>query len=272
MAQAAEQMGGDDLAVRLPLAGRDEFADLAAAFDAVRDRLEATFRKQERLTAQQRRFTADASHELKTPLAIIKGSTSMALMTTAPDDPALPTFRQINTAADTMTGLVQDLLLLARSDDGQLARNPSVLLVQGVLERAAARTFLPHAPISLRLPDEALCIRSSEDELVRLFGNLLDNAARHTPWDGCIDISAASRGSLIAVTIADTGLGIAPQHLAHLGERFYRADPARARAQGGTGLGLSIVQSIARAHGGRVNIESTVGVGTRVCITLPVDM
>jgi len=272
MAQAAERVGGEDMGERLPVAGHDEFADLAATFNAVLERLEHAFHKQRRLMEQQRRFTADASHELKTPLTIIKGNTSMALLTTPPGDPALPTFQQIDTAADTMSSLVQDLLLLARSDDGQLARNPVSLLVREVLERAIARTPQPHPPIYLHVADEALTVRGNEGELVRLFGNLLDNAARYASPEGRIDATAACADGHIVVTIADTGAGISPEHLAHLGERFYRADAARARTEGGTGLGLSIVQGIARAHGGRLDIQSAVGVGTTVRITLPADV
>lgn len=269
MAQAAGRVSESDWGERLPVAGRDEFADLAATFNGVLDRLEAAFRRQERVMEQQRRFTGDASHELKTPLTIIKGNTSLALEMGGEDDPSRLSLQEIDRAADTMSRLVQDLLLLARSDDGRLAQNPIELLVRDVLEQAIARTPRRSAPVRLRLADETLRVRGSEAELARLFSNLLDNAARHTPLDGSIGLTAVREGAWVTVSVSDTGPGIAPEHMAHLGERFYRADNARARADGGTGLGLSIVRGIAEAHGGRVEIESALGRGTTVRISLP---
>ena len=108
----------------------------------------------------------------------------------------------------------------------------------------------------------------NEEELVRLFANLLQNAARATPTEGTIAVSARRQGPDVIVTVADTGVGIAPEHLAHLGERFYRVDPARARRDGGSGLGLSICRSIAEAHGGTLAFASTPGAGTTVTVTL----
>lgn len=269
MAQAAGRVSEARMGERLPVVGHDEFADLATTFNSVLDRLETAFRRQERLIEQQRRFTGDASHELKTPLTIIKGNTSLALDAGDPDDSSRLALQEIDRAADTMSGLVQDLLLLARSDGGQLAQNPIELLVREVLEQAIARTPRRSAPIRLRLADELLRVRGTEGELVRLFSNLLDNAARHTPLDGSIGITAVREGDWITVSVSDTSPGIAPEHVVHLGERFYRVDGARARTDGGTGLGLSIVRGIAEAHGGRIEIQSTLGRGTTVRVSLP---
>ncbi len=127
----------------------------------------------------------------------------------------------------------------------------------------------PGAPIRLTPGAEALCVEANEGELIRLFVNLLENAQRYTPPEGSITVSARREGDRLVVTVADTGVGIAPEHLPHLGERFYRADASRARSDGGTGLGLSICRSIAEAHGGWLTIESTVGVGTTVTVSLP---
>ncbi len=220
MAQAAGRVSESDWGERLPVAGRDEFADLAATFNGVLDRLESAFRRQERLMEQQRRFTGDASHELKTPLTIIKGNTSLALAMGNEDDPSLLALQEIDRAADTMSGLVQDLLLLARSDDDQLAQNPIELLVCDVLEQSIARTPRRSAPVRLRLSDEALRVRGVENELVRAFSNLLDNAVRHTPLDGSIGITAVREGEWVTVSVSDTGPGIAPEYVAHLGERL----------------------------------------------------
>jgi signal transduction histidine kinase len=279
LTQAAARIGAEDLSERLPVAGQeDEFGELAATFNGMLGRLEETFRDQERLVEQlrrlveqQRRFTADASHELRTPLTVIKANTSLCKS----GSPALNDYQQsvedIDRAADSMSRLVHDLLLLARSDGGQLGQNRIALPIKEVLERAT--TGLPHqqcAPIRIEAPDASLCVHGNEDEMIRLFANLLKNAVRYTPPEGCITVTAVRDGSDARVSVTDTGIGIPPEHLPHLGERFYRVDPARSRLDGGTGLGLSICKSIVEAHGGTIAFESEAGVGTTVTVTLPV--
>jgi len=267
---AAGQIGAQDLSRRLPASGGDEFAELAATFNGLLGRLEDAFGHQARLMAQQRRFTGDASHELKTPLTVIQGNASLALGGPQTEAQYRSMLGEIDAAAGTMARLVGDLLLLARSDDGHLGRTRIEMLVREVLEQAAARGLRSSGPpIRLDIPDPSLSLVGSEDELVRLFANLLDNAARHTPAGGCITVSARRDGDAVVVTVADTGEGIAAHHLPHLGERFYRVDEARARADGGTGLGLSICRGIAEAHGGILAFESVLGQGTTVRLTLP---
>jgi two-component system sensor histidine kinase BaeS len=124
-------------------------------------------------------------------------------------------------------------------------------------------------PIAIAGADPSLCVDGNELELVRLLTNLLENAARYTPTDGRIIVSVSRAGARIRVVVADTGCGIAPEHLPHLGQRFYRADPSRSRTGGGIGLGPSICLSIVAAHGGTLGIDSTLGQGTRVTVDLP---
>ena len=271
LTRAAGQISAHDLSERLPVTGEDEFAELGETFNAVLGRLEAAFRHQQHLVAQQRRFTADASHELKTPLTVIQGNASLALsgtMTVA-DYPEL--VQEINGAAATMARLVQDLLLLARSDDGQLGRDRVGVLIREVLERAISRSgHEDGVTVVLTVADEILCVLCNEDELQRLFANLLDNARRHTPGGGRITVAASRDGDHIVVRVSDTGTGIAPEHLPHLFDRFYRVDAARSRRDGGTGLGLSISRSIVEAHQGTISLTSVVGEGTTVCVELPV--
>jgi signal transduction histidine kinase len=252
------------------VSGNDEFSELADTFNGLLGRLESAFSEQQRLLEQQRRFTGDASHELKTPLTIIKGNTSMALDSESSVDGYRQTLREIDRAADTMSSLVQDLLLLARSDGGQLGTDRIELLLREVLERAiSAIAYHRGAPVTLQIEDNALIVPGNEGELVRLFTNLLDNATRYTPVDGRITVRVGKQGNRVTVIIADTGTGIAAEHLAHLGERFYRVDSSRSRPAGGTGLGLSICKSIVDAHQGTMTFQSKVGVGTAVTITLP---
>ncbi len=270
IAAAAGRIEAQDLSHRLPVSGDDEFSDLAETINGMLARLEGSFARQEQAFEQQRRFAADASHELRTPLTIIKANTSLSLSErrTAPEYEK--TLRAVDTAADRMTRIVQDLLLLARADADQLAYSLAPTPLADVLYSAAAAVPTEGAaPIRIDLP-ESLLVLGHADSLTRLFSNLLENAARHTPPDGQITVSAETHEEQIAVQIADTGAGIAPEHLPHVTERFYRVEAARSRAQGGTGLGLAICRSIADAHGGAIEVSSVLGQGTTVRVTLQV--
>ncbi len=266
---AADQIGVSDLSARLPVTGDDEFAEFARTFNGLLARLQSAFAQQRQSLEQQKRFTADASHELKTPLTIIKGSASMALAREQQPETYIRTLREIDTAADSMSHLVQDLLLLARADGGQLGKSRIELPLREVLDGASSGVPKCCAEVQVELEDEALCVFGNQRELVRLFGNLLSNAARHTPLNGEIRVTGKAMVDAVVVTVADTGSGIAPEHLAHLGERFYRVDTSRSRPDGGTGLGLSICKGIAAAHQGMITIESTPGKGTTVQVRLP---
>lgn len=265
--QAAARMG-DTASARLPAQGRDEFAQMAATFNGLLERLDASFQQQARLLEQQRRFTADASHELKTPLTVIQGTASQMRHGPVSEEECHQAMAEIAEAAGGMACLVQDLLLLARSDEGRMGRSRITVLAREVLARAASRLPPNAPPVAMRMDDEALAFRGNEDELVRLFANLIQNAAQATPADGRITVAARQQGPDVVVTVTDTGAGIAPEHLPHLGERFYRVDSARARRDGGTGLGLSICRSIVEAHGGTWAFASAPGQGTTVTVTL----
>jgi heavy metal sensor kinase len=260
---AAAQIGAEDLSRRLKVTGRDELAELASTFNGMIARLQAAFE-------QQRRFTADASHELRTPLARIKVTTSMALAGEQPPEEYKTALRIADQAANVMDRLIQQLLLLARADAGQLQIQRSRLDLRDVLQEAV--TAVNHketVPVALDLPAEPIEINGDADHLGRVFVNLLDNALRHTPAEGQIVVRARVVGDHVEARVTDTGEGIAPEHLPHLGERFYRVDAARARKSGGTGLGLAISRSIVQAHGGHLTIESEVGQGTVVTVSLP---
>jgi len=277
IAQTAAHIGAQDLSRRLEVVGGDEFAALAATINGMLGRLHLAFSEQqslvhelERMVEQQRRFTADASHELRTPLTIVKANTSLALRGTPTEGEYREVIEDIDLAADTMARLVRDLLLLARSDAGQLGHDPIPLPLKEILDRArTAISTRATAPILLDCPDPELMIDGVPDELVRLFSNLLANAIRYTPLNGMITISVRTIGQMASIAIVDTGCGIASEHLPHLGERFYRVDSARSRPDGGAGLGLSICKSIAQGHGGTLRIESIVDQGTTVTVTLP---
>lgn len=267
---AAAQISAQDLSRRLVVTGKDELSELASTFNGMIGRLDEAFSELERAYEQQRRFTGDASHELRTPLTAIKANTSFALSGDRTPEELREALVEADEAADTMSRIVQDLLLLARSDSGQLNLMLEPTDLQDVLRRAAASVQgRSPAPIRIELPETPLGVRGDSHHLVRLFVNLLENASRHTPAEGQITVSAREAAGEVEVRVRDTGEGIAPEHLPHVCERFYRVDSARARAQGGTGLGLAICRSIVQAHGGTLRIASELGQGTTVEVTLP---
>jgi len=268
---AAEEIEADNLSRRLPVIGADEFSHLAVTFNGMIARLETAFAQLAESVEQERRFTADASHELRTPLTTIKAHTSLALRGERSPETYRKALKAIDGAADLMTQLVQDLLLLARSDSGQLALDCQPISLQELVDDTIE---LAHhegqAPIHVAIAEPALTMHGDPHHLTRLLLNLLDNALRHTPPEGQVTLAAVRMGEEVHITVADTGEGIAPEHLPHLGERFYRADTARTRQHGGTGLGLSICRGIVAAHGGSLTIDSNLGRGTTVTVVLPV--
>jgi heavy metal sensor kinase len=258
IAGTAARLGASDLSERLPVSGADEFSELSSSFNAMLARLEEAFER-------QRRFTADASHELRTPLSIIQANSSMALEHPWPEDRYREFLTAIDSAAARQSRIVEELLFLARADAGKLAGDVGPVCLSEVLEEAAEAVSRPNRPgIRLEDMDPALVVSGSGSELTRLFTNLLENAVRHTPLEGTVTVSAIVDATSVVVAVTDTGEGIAPEHLPHLGERFYRVDAARSAATGGNGLGLAICRSITEAHGGRMTIESNVGEGTTV--------
>lgn len=268
---AAEALNPDDLSQRLPVVGADEFAHLATTMNGMLNRIEGAFTRLKESVERERRFTADASHELRTPLTAIKANTSLALKGERTPEQYREALMAVNQASDSMTRLVQDLLLLARSDSGQLALDPQDVDPRVLFEDAVAllQPSKTQAPVSIQVEEGTGTIHGDRQHLQRLVANLLENALRYTPADGHITLTARRQDGAVVLSVADTGEGIAPEDLAHLGERFFRADPSRARQHGGAGLGLAICRSIVEAHHGTMTIDSAPGEGTRVTVTLP---
>lgn len=268
VANAAEAIQAENLSQRLPVHGADEFAHLTRVLNTMLARLEAAFER-------QRRFTGDASHELRTPLAVIKATSSLATTDQWEVDACHGAMRSIEGAADRAEHIVEHLLLLARSDANTLLPDPRPVELDKALKAAveeARVTAFKGTPILLEASQVAGCTVLGEfDQLCRVFINLLTNALRHTPADGRIIVAAERQAGVLIVQVADNGEGIPAAHLEHLGERFYRVDTARGRNRGGSGLGLAICKAILAAHNGTMTIDSSVGVGTVVTVTLPVS-
>ncbi len=269
--RAARNISAHDLHKRLNLQlPNDEVGRLAETFDQMLERLEDSFE-------QQRRFVADASHEMRTPLTILKGDVEVALNRRRSADSYRNTLEMVNLTTDQMIAMVQELLLLARADNNQSLLNVQQLnLAELLMEQTAA--LMPKAlkreiELNLDAPD-VLLIEADQVKLNRLFMNLIDNAIKYSNSGDTVAVSAAISGEQVRVAVADSGHGIAPKHLPHLFDRFYRVDKARSRLatnghSSGTGLGLSIAQWVTQLHHGRVEVESRLGQGTTFTVWLP---
>lgn len=262
--RAAERIGGRTLGVRVPQPGtHDEVASLARALNNMLDRLEGSFET-------QRRFTSDASHELRTPVTAISGHASYLLRRTHPNAQQTESLNIIRSEADRLTNLISSLLELARSDSGVTQLRVQPVLAQLFLSDIA-RELKPLAQAqgaTLSAEGQEVTFLADPDRLKQVLLNLVSNAlkagARH------VRLVSSQDGPEVQLAVHDDGPGIAPEHLPKLFDRFYRVDESRARDVGGSGLGLSIVKAIVDAHGGRIWVESQVGDGTSVYVRLPI--
>jgi two-component system OmpR family sensor kinase len=212
---------------------------------------------------------ADASHELRTPLAAVRAYAELFTRgaATRPDDLECA-MTGITRESERMSILVEDLLLLARLDEGRPIAREEVALDDVVHEAVeTARTVDPGRPLELEL--EPLEVVGDHDRLRQIIDNLLANVRSHTPPGTPVHVRLAREGGHARVTVADRGPGMTAEEASHVFERFYRADESRARASGGAGLGLSIVAAVAEAHGGTVSVESARGEGSTFHIDIP---
>jgi signal transduction histidine kinase len=262
----ARDIQATDLSRRIELAGPDdELKQLADTFDAMLARLDAAF-------AAQRQFVADASHELRNPLAIIRTNVDVALADPDADPQDLRhTITVVKRAGDRMSRLVDDLLALARRQEPTLEHERVDL---GAAVAEASDDFLVPAEARGIVLDRAIApevvVIGDRDALKRAVANLLENAVRLAPASTRIKLATGSEGGRAWIAVADEGPGIAAEDQQHVFDRFWRADKARSRADGGTGLGLAIVRQIAESHGGHVRLHSKVGVGSTFVIWLPI--
>ncbi|MGO1056813.1 sensor histidine kinase [Crossiella sp. CA198] len=259
---ASTRLGAGDLAERVPVRGDDEIAELAGAFNRMADSLQ---RSEER----QRRMIADIAHELRTPLANIRGYLEALKDGVLPPDRAL--FASLHEEALLQQRLIEDIQLLALADAGSLAyeRGPVDLGEVVAATRTGFQAVAGAAEVELvsTVDDPAPVVDGDPNRLRQVLGNLVSNAIRATPAGGRVTLSARREGAAAVLTVADTGSGIAAADLPFVFDRFWRADDARARATGGSGLGLSIAREIVAAHGGVITAESPGG--ARFTVRLP---
>ena len=266
MRRQAEAISDRDIGRRLaPPATRDEVAALGATFNALLDRLQAAFER-------ERGFVADAGHELRTPLAILRTELDLAARPGRTREALVEAIHEAGQETDRLIRLAEDLLLLARIDNaGPLLRPVSTVLPQ-LLEAAArgagARAADRGVTVKVSSPP-GLTVMADPDRLRQAVGNLLDNATRYAPPGSAVEVTAACTDGMVTVEVADRGPGFPEDFLPHAFERFQRAEAARSREDGGTGLGLSIVRAIAGAHGGAATAANRAGGGAVVGLRVP---
>jgi heavy metal sensor kinase len=266
LTRLARRISAEDLGQRLDLPlPDDEVGRLARTFDEMIARLDEAFRR-------QRQFTADASHELRTPMTVIKGQIEVALQRERDPQAYRQVLQAVNEEVDRMIRLVGSLLTLARADAGQIPITLEPVSLPDVVS-AAIEQVQPLASrrgIDLQLSSSRpVTLRADDDLILQLLLNLLDNAIKYTAAGGQVTVGWNANGREVELWVRDTGSGIAREHLTRLFERFYRVDKARSRAEGGSGLGLAISRWIAEAHGGSISVESDLGRGSTFTVRLP---
>jgi len=268
LTRTARYIKAGDLHQRVPVPrARDEVQTLALTFNEMIERLDNAF-------IQQRRFVADASHELRTPVAAIRSMTDVIL---AQKDPVhreeyVAVLNEINLEAERLGQLISDLLALARADEGQtlFEWRPVRLDLLAADVAATAEALAAERSITLEQGKrEPATVLGDEARLIQVILNLLDNAISYTYPGGKVKLSVEVNNKNACLTISDTGIGIESEHLEHIFKRFYRADPARSCTVGGNGLGLAIVDWVVHTHGGTITVESQVGVGSTFHVMLP---
>lgn len=269
MSHATQRIADGRYGERVQVVGKDELAQLASRFNLMAEKLD-------QVESMRRRLIGDVSHELRTPLTAIKGSME-GLM-----DGILPaneeTFEQIHAEADRLNRLVDDLQELSRVESHAYQLDFRSLdvssLVQTVTKRLASKAESKRISLDIDLSPDLPPVLADEDRAIQILTNLTGNALQYTPEGGSVIISAKRINGEAQFSVHDTGIGIPPEHLPHIFDRFYRVDASRSRSRqagGGSGIGLTIARALVEAHGGQIWVESeSEGMGSTFHFTLPV--
>jgi two-component system, OmpR family, sensor kinase len=271
MGATAAAIAGGDLARRVDYSDeRTEVGQLGLALNAMLGQIESAFKAREASELRLRRFIADASHELRTPLAAVRAYADLFKRGAdrRPED-LKRAMEGIGRESARMSLLVDDLLLLARLDEGRPLERERVHLSDVVCEAVeTARAMEPERDIDV--DTQPIDVLGDRQRLRQVVDNLLNNTRAHTPPEASVHVSLARQNGNAVVRVADEGPGLTDDQRERVFERFYRADPSRARTLGGAGLGLAIVSAVTKAHGGEVSVESDPGGGSIFEISLPV--
>jgi heavy metal sensor kinase len=262
---AARDITGSNLGLQIPLRGaKDELDRLIETFNEMSRRLKGSF-------DQMKQFSTDVSHELRTPLTAIQGQLEVALFTAKSPEQLREAIENALQDVERLSNLVRALLLLSHSETGQLPMNKSAVDISRMVSDLVEQFQIPAEAHNVRLMCESsstVVCEADRIQMERVITNLLSNAIKYTPSGGWIKAQAeAAAGNLVRIVVEDSGIGIPPDHLLHIFDRFYRVpDP---NPEKGLGLGLSFVASIVKAHGGEISVKSEPGRGSRFVVTLP---
>ncbi|MGD0354615.1 MAG: ATP-binding protein [Dehalococcoidia bacterium] len=261
----AQDIEYSDLSRRIKVASGDELGRLASTLNRMFERLEGSFDR-------YRQFVADVSHELRTPLAVIQAETTLTLNKARTESEYRESLELVAQESAYMSSAIDRILSLARSDAGKEYLSLADVNLDELLAEVSADVKLLAIEKGLQFnlgPRNNLTLRADRLKLRQLFISILENAVHYTPSGGSVSLSVTEKDGMAVVAISDTGVGIPPEHLPHIFERFYRVDQIHSRGDTGTGLGLAIAKSIAEAHGGRMEAESEIGKGTTFYVVLP---
>ena len=266
MVEAARRIGAERLAERLEESGTgDELDRLSGVLNAMLERLDLSFR-------QMRQFSADASHELQTPLTILQGELEVALRSPRTPEAYREAIQSALQEIERMAVLVEGLLLLARADAGMLRLDLKPMDAAQLLAEVFERTQILAQSRSIALDLEALepyLVFGDRERLRRVLLNLVDNAIKFTPAGGRVTLSLRQRDGRVCLLVRDTGIGLPEAEQEHIFQRFHRAGSARDHGAQGSGLGLCIARSIVEAHGGTLQVVSRPGEGSTFTVCLP---
>lgn len=264
--QTARRISADRLSERIRVENpEDELGTLAETLNGMIERLERSF-------TEMRRFTADAAHELRTPLAVIRNDAEVALRSARSPGEYTRVLENLLEETNRLSTMADQLLFLCRHDAGLQTNRQETVQMQPLLEDVVANMQLVanEKGVSLTLDvNPSYCVTGDPRQLRSVFYNLLDNAVKYTPASGTVSVASGMDNGQTKVVVADSGIGIPEEHLSKVFDRFYRADPARSGDENGAGLGLSICHSVIWAMGGEIDIVSRVGRGTKVTVCLP---
>ncbi|HEX7360325.1 MAG TPA: ATP-binding protein [Bryobacteraceae bacterium] len=269
IARAAQRISIENLGERLKITETgDQLQKLSETLNQMFARLEASI-------ASIKRFTADASHELRAPVTLIRATAEVAVQNRNRAAPEyLAALDEVLAEAERTSQLVDSLMLLARADaeNHNLERTlVDLVSVCRVASDQGEKLASQHGvKFSSHLASEPISIYADGEAIRRTVLALIDNAVKYTPPGGCVDLALTGHDGYATIVVADTGMGIAQQDMVNVFERFWRADKARTRSQGGAGLGLSIVKWIVDLHGGTISVQSAVGVGSSFHVELPI--
>ena len=267
VAQAAQEIKGSNLKVRIPLRGAgDELDRLIGAFNDMTARLDSSFE-------QIRQFSTDVSHELRTPLTSIRGQMEVALFTAKTADEFRDVLVDALQDVEILSNIVRALLQLSQAESGQLVLQMMPLDLAPVVVDIAEQFEIPaeeqKLTIETAVAHEGCVVKADRVQIGRLVTNLISNAVKYTPSGGQVRVELRREGDSVLFVVSDTGVGIAADHLPHIFDRFYRVRKMQTKSVQGLGLGLSFVAWIVQVHGGKVDVQSVEGKGTTFSVSLP---